>query len=67
MISLADQLAAFAKSHGGTVRTGPQPQKPLREIPPSIGPFENERSPSRGKADPFINYSDDYTVWKQGR
>lgn len=65
MTTLADQLAAFAKAHGGTVRHGPQPRKPIAEPRPSIGrPQQNHGRP---KADPWLDYTDDYSVWKQGQ
>jgi len=65
MMSLADQVAAFAKVHGGTVRHGPQPPKPHREIVPSIGRTQPvQRLPNR---DPWLDYTDDYSVWKQGQ
>ena len=68
-MTFAEQVAAFAKDVGGTVRTGPQPPKPHREITPNatagIGRTQPVQSPS--KADPYLNYTDDYSVWKQGQ
>lgn len=65
MMSLADQVAAFAQAHGGTVRHGPQPRKPIAEPRPSIGRTQPvQRLPNR---DPYLNYTDDYSVWKQGQ
>lgn len=65
MMSLADQVAAFAQAHGGTVRHGPQPRKPPSVNPPSIGRTQPiQRLPNR---DPYLNYTDDYSVWKQGQ
>lgn len=65
MTTLADQLAAFAKAHGGTVRHGQQPLKPISLDPPSIGRTQPVQSPP--KADPWLDYTDDYSVWKQGQ
>ena len=65
MTTLADQLAAFAQAHGGTLRHGPQPQKPPRVNPPSIGRTQPIQRPP--KADPWLDYTDDYSVWKQGQ
>ena len=65
MNALMDQLQAFAKVHGGTVRTGPQPLKPISLDPPSIGRTQPVQRPP--KADPWLDYSDDYSVWKQGQ
>lgn len=62
---LMAQLQAFALAHGGKVRTGPQPPKPHREITPSIG--RTQPVQSRPKADPWLDYTDDYSVWKQGQ
>jgi hypothetical protein len=65
MMSFAEQVAAFAKVHGGTVRTGPQPLKPPSVNPPSIGRTQPvQRLPNR---DPYLEYTDDYSVWKQGQ
>ena len=65
MMTFAEQVAAFAKDIGATVRTGPQPPKPHREIVPSIGRTQPvQRLPNR---DPYLNYTDDYSVWKQGQ
>lgn len=65
MMTFAEQVAAFAKDIGATVRTGPQPLKPHREIVPSIGRTQPvQRLPNR---DPYLNYTDDYSVWKQGQ
>lgn len=65
MNALLDQLQAFAKAHGGTVRTGPQPRKPITETPPSIGRTQPvQRLPNR---DPYLEYTDDYSLWKQGQ
>lgn len=65
MSTLADQFAAFAQAHGGTLRTGPQPRKPITETPPSIGRTQPIQRPP--KADPWLDYTDDYSVWKQGQ
>lgn len=65
MNALLDQLQAFAKAHGGTVRTGPQPRKPITETPPSIGRTQPVQSPP--KADPWLEFTDDYSLWAQGR
>lgn len=69
MTTLAEQLAAFAQARGGTLRTGPQPPKPHREITPDaiagIGRTQPVQSPP--KADPWLDYTDDYSVWKQGQ
>jgi hypothetical protein len=108
MNDFAQQVAAFAKAHGGTVRTGPQPRKPesypqasgggysqalthgsalapsrphapahahahapagtreaLAEGQPCIGRTQPLESPPR--ADPWIDYTDDFTVWSQGK
>lgn len=61
--NLADQLAAFAKAHGGKVRTGPQPRKP--ETPKSNSKPETRPAPKY--RDPNIDYSDDYSTWAAGR
>ncbi len=62
MTSLHDQLAAFAASRGGVLRHGPQPRKPES---PSIGrPHTTENpTPARPLADPWIEFSDDYSLW----
>ena len=62
---LLAQLQAFALAHGGKLRTGPQPHKPISLDPPSIGRSEPVQSPP--KADPWLDYTDDYSVWKQGQ
>lgn len=62
---LLAQLQAFAQARGGTLRAGPQPPKPHREITPSIGRTQPIQSPP--KADPYLDYTDDYSVWKQGQ
>lgn len=63
MMSLHDQLAVFAKATGGKFRTGPQPPKPAPAPAPSIG----RPQPVKPKADPWLDYTDDYSVWKQGQ
>ena len=62
---LLAQLQAFALARGGTLRTGPQPQKPPSVNPPSIGRTQPVQRPP--KADPWLDYTDDYSVWKQGQ
>lgn len=66
MTNLHDQLAAFAKAHGGTLRQGPQPKRPEG---PSIGrPHTIEKpTPARPLADPWIEFSDDYSLWARTR
>jgi hypothetical protein len=61
--NLADQLAAFAKAHGGKVRTGPQPRKP--DAPKSD--VKPEPRPAPKYRDPNIDRSDDYSTWAAGR
>jgi hypothetical protein len=65
MSTLADQVAAFARERGLTVRHGPAPRKPITAREPSIGRPQPVQSPP--KADPWLNYTDDYSVWKQGQ
>lgn len=64
-MTLEDQIRAFAEARGGRLRYGRQPQRPAPEIPPSIGRPKPVQSPP--KADPWLDYTDDYTVWKQGQ
>ena len=62
---LLAQLQAFALAHGGKVRTGPQPQKPAPEPGACIGRTQPvQRLPNR---DPWLDYTDDYSLWKQGQ
>jgi hypothetical protein len=61
--NLADQLAAFAKQHGGKVRTGPQPQKP-QSAPSGDKPAPK---PAPKYRDSNIDRSDDYSTWAAGR
>lgn len=63
MSTFAEQLADFAKAKGGTLRYGPQPPKPAQDRPSSIG----RPQPVKPKADPWLDYTDDYSVWKQGQ
>ena len=63
MSTLADQVAAFAKARGLTVRDGPQPQKPITAREPSIG--RTQPIPSRPLSDPYIDYTDDFTLWSR--
>lgn len=63
MNTLADQVAAFAKARGLTVRDGPQPQKPTPETDASIG--RTQPIPSRPLSDPYIDYTDDFTLWSR--
>lgn len=65
MSTLADQFAEFARSRGLTVRVGPAPRKPVPELDASIGRSEPVQRPP--KADPYLEYTDDYSVWKQGQ
>lgn len=62
---LLAQLEAFTRVHGGKIRTGPQPRKPAPEPGSSIGRTQPLESPPR--ADPWIDYTDDFTVWSQGK
>jgi hypothetical protein len=62
---LMAQLQAFALAHGGKVRAGPQPQKPITAREPSIGRTQPvQRLPNR---DPYLEYTDDYSLWAKGR
>jgi len=61
---LLAQLEAFALAHGGRVRHGPQPQRPAPVVGPGIGPSEKPRATPR---DPYLEFTDDYSVWKQGQ
>ena len=63
MNTLLEQVQAFAKVHGGTVRTGPQPQKPTPETDASIG--RTQPTQSRPLSDPYIDYTDDFTLWSR--
>lgn len=65
MSTLAEQLQAFARERGGTLRYGPQPRKLAPEPGASIG--RSQPVQSRPKADPWLDYTDDYSVWKQGQ
>jgi hypothetical protein len=65
MTALADQLAAFAQAHGGTLRHGPQAPKLPSVNPPSIG--RTQQNHGRKNRDPYLEYTDDYSVWKQGQ
>lgn len=65
MTGLTEEFAAFARARGLNVRVGPAPLKPPPEIPPSIGRTQPPQSPPR--ADPWIDYTDDFTVWSQGK
>ncbi len=61
--NLADQLAAFAKQHGGKVRHGRQPDKPQSAS-------NNEKTaprPAPKYRDSNIDRSDDYSTWAAGR
>ena len=62
---LLAQLEAFTRVHGGKIRTGPQPRKPVPEPGSSIGRTQPvQRLPNR---DPYLEYTDDYSLWKQGQ
>lgn len=69
MSTLADQFAEFARSRGLTVRVGPAPRKPVPE--PVLGAVAGigrpQQNHGRPKADPWLDYTDDYSVWKQGQ
>lgn len=70
MSTLADDFAAFAQSKGFTVRQGPAPRRPAPQA--SMRPFEKPtlgepKDAQRIPTDPFLDYTDDYTVWKQGQ
>ncbi|CAB4138840.1 hypothetical protein UFOVP348_7 [uncultured Caudovirales phage] len=62
---LLAQLQDFARVHGGKIRTGPQPRKPAPEPGSCIGRTQPVQRPP--KADPWLEYTDDYSVWKQGQ
>jgi hypothetical protein len=66
-MTLAEQLEQFARERGGVMRHGRQPARPVlehRDLAASTSQTIPER---RDLADPWIEYTDDYTVWKQGR
>jgi len=70
--SLADQLAAFAKQHGGTVRHGPQTRKPAAApaAPQPAAPVDRaalaaELKQLQAEFDPQYQYSDDYSFWSK--
>ncbi len=69
MSTLLDQLQAFAKVHGGTVRTGPQAPKPPSVNPPfaTAGIGRTQQNHGRKNRDPYLEYTDDYSLWKQGQ
>ncbi len=66
--ALLAQLEAFALAHGGRVRHGRQPERPPSVPGPvrsaGIGPSEKPRDPPR---DPYLEFTDDYSLWKQGQ
>ena len=68
-MTLHDQLVDFARSRGGRLRYGPQDLKPKADTQASdLKAKAATRAPElKPKADPWIDYTDDYTVWKQGQ
>lgn len=75
MTTLQDQLAAFAKAHGGTLRHGPQPRKPasigqsqpVQTPQPAPGLTLDDYRKALAAHDWLYDYSDDYSVWCRGR
>lgn len=65
MTDLETQLRAFALAHGGALRYGPQPERPPVDKPASIGRPQPVQRPA--PADPWIDYTDDYSLWCRTR
>jgi hypothetical protein len=66
-MTLAEQLEQFARERGGVVRHGRQPARPVLERRDLAARTPQPVLERRDLADPWIEYTDDYTVWKQGR
>lgn len=64
MSTFAEQLQAFAKARGGTLRHGPQPPKPDPTPAPCIG---RPRPAEVEQIDPCIEFTDDYSLWARTR
>lgn len=66
-MTLAEQLEQFARERGGVVRYGRQPTRPVLERSDLADKTPQKPQERKPLADPWIEFTDDYTVWKQGR